>query len=388
MIVRCGACPKLPALAGLMLTSITLTGAVAAPGPAAPAEEPAFRRVALAPRYEGLVKSVAWSPGGDELLFADYRGHRLLRYGLDGKPRGEVGQLGGPTLELGSPEELRWVDGTLWLLARSLDFKEVLVRLDADLRPSDVLVLDDIPFGDGTVVHGLRGPAPYAGAIFAVATGRSGRTEDLYAVAALHQSPPAKLDVFVPYHLGDADAAMHGNYRDVVAEAAGHVYALAHTRRSHVEELWPRPRVLQAFPDGYRGLPPPPSGLMGEAAALTFLSNLAATPVAVGVYGGARHVYVLTRKPADGGGTLWLLHRIEPLADRLEGTLELPTRAADLLVAPGPAFWALVEKGPMKPGAVQSIASVVLVPSSLIEGTWPPKTGQVDPGSSATATVR
>ncbi|RMH25195.1 MAG: hypothetical protein D6692_11605, partial [Planctomycetota bacterium] len=86
-----------------------------------------------------------------------------------------------------------------------------------------------------------------------------------------------------------------------------------------------------------------------------------------GLYGWKDYLYVLTREPREDGGTRWSLHRIDPRADKLGRTVVLPTRSAHVVLAPGPRYWAVVEKGSVEADGGQTLDGLLLVPSSWIE---------------------
>ncbi len=87
----------------------------------------------------------------------------------------------------------------------------------------------------------------------------------------------------------------------------------------------------------------------------------------VGLYSWSNFLYMLSRKPGLGGGTTWLLQKIDPETDRIVSSFEIPTRANHLTVVPGPIEWAFIEKGPVRGFKDQDVNGIIFVPTRRIE---------------------
>jgi hypothetical protein len=92
----------------------------------------------------------------------------------------------------------------------------------------------------------------------------------------------------------------------------------------------------------------------------------------VGLYGWEGFLFVLTREPAQGGGTRWMIHKIDPRKDAVVGSSQIPTRANHLTVVPGPKKWAFLEKGRVQDWGRQRNDRVLFVPASRLRGSLSP----------------
>ena len=153
--------------------------------------------------------------------------------------------------------------------------------------------------------------------------------------------------------------------RPILAAVEGRGYALRFQEPPFLERIVPTARKLSAFPEGFGALPKMPEVRGAEAAAVRF-RVIERSAIPVNLFGRGASLYLLTRRPMPRG-TVWQLHQIEPQKDRLLRSLDLPTRAAHILLTPGPRFWAILEKGPVVRAGEQEISSMVLVPSGWIE---------------------
>lgn len=86
----------------------------------------------------------------------------------------------------------------------------------------------------------------------------------------------------------------------------------------------------------------------------------------VGLYGWGDSLYTLFRSPS-GGGTKWVMAKIDPKAEGIVSLFDIPTWANHLTVVPGPKEWAFIEKGPVRGHKDQDINSVLFVATSRIQ---------------------
>ena len=94
-----------------------------------------------------------------------------------------------------------------------------------------------------------------------------------------------------------------------------------------------------------------------------------------GIFGQGKYLYLLTRQPF-GSETQWLLHQIDPDAQRILGTVRLPTTAAFLSIAVAPDNWYLFERQEFLEWGKQIIKTVVRVPTAWIASAGRPSTGE------------
>lgn len=88
----------------------------------------------------------------------------------------------------------------------------------------------------------------------------------------------------------------------------------------------------------------------------------------VGLYGFDGFLYVLFRSPS-GGATKWVMNKVDPKADAIVASIDIPTRANHLTVVPGPREWAFIEKGPARGHKDQDVNSVLFVPTNRVKAT-------------------
>jgi hypothetical protein len=158
--------------------------------------------------------------------------------------------------------------------------------------------------------------------------------------------------------------ALHRFLGPTVAAAAGVPYALRFAEPSYLLSLRTRER-LAAFPPGFGTLPGVPVAAGAEADVPTARA-LAKSTLPVALYGSSDRLYVLTRQPTAAGKTAWRLHKVNPAKDVLEGSLTLPTMAADLRLVPGRNTWAVLEKAAPTASGRQKVPAVLLIPAAAI----------------------
>ena len=90
--------------------------------------------------------------------------------------------------------------------------------------------------------------------------------------------------------------------------------------------------------------------------------------IPVGLYGRNGLLYLLTREPKTGGGTgtLWQLFPIDPERSEVLAPIALPTNINHLTIVDSPGDWYIFEKGAVEPAGRQLIASMLVIPNSII----------------------
>lgn len=311
----------------------------------------------------------AWLDDARRMVLTDVGAGVLRQYDRDGGAVGTVARPGQGPLDFNRPS-------AIWSLRSGPLLKDGsrFLWLDEGLAPVRSHDMDDVPVAPGGTVRVLFESAAAKERIFGIGeallpdeTWRSGffslPVEDSASYELVRELPLRDRQEFDHYLMGDSHVAVLG----------GVGYFLAMDDRPFLLEARPgkEPRRLEAFPDGFEERPELPlhSGMTGAEVRYRAY-ELARLPV--GLYGQGDRLYVLTREPnpeADGGGTRWTLTRIDPDADRVEGSVVLPTRAAHLTLIPGPERWAVLEKGRVERYGVQPIPSMLLVPTAWIEAS-------------------
>lgn len=320
-------------------------------------EEPACLRLNFDPHPSWAI-SGAWGADGSELLLADILRGSLVAYGIPGGQGEEVGELSRPTV----------------ILARSEGYlvKEPpgrFVFLDHELEQTgsiDYQEVEPAKDRDGTRVANILELAVRGSEVVALATLRApGGVQGAFIKYRLEPEPGFE-------RLRAADIVTGREelfYRltgPAIAYAGESAYALRFRDRAYLEGVTGDPRRLDAFPTGFGELPSLPEP-RGAANAAEMFGAVERSILPVQLYGREEFLYLLTRRPKEPGHTLWELHQIDPVEDRLIRTLTLPTTAHHLFLVPGAERWALVEKGPVIGPGEQDIQRAVLVPSGWIE---------------------
>lgn len=298
---------------------------------------------------------------------------RIHRYSPTAEYRGAIMRPGRGPLDFGHPTHIEALEGGGYLLNDSGDR---FLRLDSEFHPESSFHFrhDEVRGFDGRLF-------PVRWAVF---------RNQLVAFAHL-QSQDGKPDQgYVVLDLGsrlswasrsEATSLQQLWREDELEESTGDLYTLlnssiAATTRGwfvlrlveppYILQLGPEKKRLVAFPSGFGKLPRLPENRGPSTTALRNKALERAT-VPVALLARGDNLYLLTREPREEGGTRWKVSSIDPVADRITHTVELPTTAPHLTVAPGPEHWALVEKDtPVRAGR-QDIGPMLLVPSRWIE---------------------
>jgi hypothetical protein len=111
------------------------------------------------------------------------------------------------------------------------------------------------------------------------------------------------------------------------------------------------------------------SGLQGPRDTVGLYQVIEQQTVPAGLYASDGFLFLLRRVEERSGEASWSIEKIDPAKGGVVHSTVLPSRAHHLTVIPGASRWALLEKGVVKGAGDQDVASVIFVPSWLIEGT-------------------
>lgn len=318
--------------------------------------EPVCRRVHI--DLPGVwLPDAAWSPDGLLLLASDVGAGRLLRFEDSGARLSDVVAPGSGPKEFNHPGLIYPTkDG---FLLRDQGVR--LLALDARGQPRG-LVATFYPWEAGvTSESALLGDD-----LVGLGSAHEEDGSRWFGYLRLASAPIRVLARGEAVPPAAAELPYYPALENSVAVASERAYALRYTTPPRIEELFPT-KKLSAFPPGFTPLPTIPAGSTLPGRSLEFEAFMSSARLPVKLLGYGPLLYLLTREPAPGGGIRWLLHRIDPVADRLEATLELPSRAPNLLVAPGPRDWALLEKSRASADDRVVLESIVLVPAPWLE---------------------
>lgn len=350
--------------------------APAAPPPEAAASAAGCRRVVLTDPRPGWAPAMAWSPDGARLLAPDPRAGEVFVYDAAGAPAGRLAAAGEGAPAYRNPGPLMPEGDGLVLQDGGLR----LATLDAGGTPRAVFDFAGRRYPGGREVGALfnwtltgRWVVGFADVRQADGSWRSG-----WYRLSRDRGPP-QIERLRAVGIEDPERLFY---------TLGHPYAASTGERAYVLRLDVEPHLLEvdgrapagsgarrlaAFPDGFARRPELPPLPRIEALAAVYAAEVRAT-MAVGLYARAGRLYVLTRRPGDGG-TVWELTGIDPASDRVVSQVRLPTAAPHLVAAPGPERWALLEKGPVLPLAEQTVRSLLLVPAEWVAGGGEPPPG-------------
>lgn len=252
-------------------------------------------------------------------------------------------------------------EGTLWLTNNNCQ----LLLLDPTLHDATLLSVRRWTLkGSGPVVD-VAEPHVVAQTLVAIveASGTAAHDGGFFGVASIRLGAE---ESFTPLRQVDrsTDAGRIVRQLPTLAAAADRAFALLFDDKPHLEQVYPAQRRLRIFPPGCAALSDLGRGVLDDF--WGFWRAFDKSPMAAGLVGWGQYLYVLTRQPLEAGEIRWLLYRMDPLADRIEGVVAIPSRAPYLLVIPGPRFWAIVERDlPLEP--VDRNSRVVVVPAARVE---------------------
>ncbi len=326
-------------------------------------------RFALTPEQPRWISSAAWVEARAQLLVVDPRQDSLMLY----NPAGQfVGTVDDPRIDASTPLRISAIEpapGRGFLLklvgSRMLWLNEDLTpessRRGIDLQAKATVRERHIgSLYSNWVIHDRHLVA------YGSVREPGGQGFALGFLAARLDGEPSSVRMLKPFAGNDYYSL---GYRLVGANERGAFFLVMAERPEIVEVQFEggyRLRTLRAFPAEFRNVPTLRTENLGPASTEPLFGELEGLSVPLGLFGQGRFVYVLTRKPADGGGTHWQLHQIDTDTDELTGAVRLPTTASHLTVVPTEGTWYLFERGRVGGGGRQEIGSLVAIPTAWI----------------------
>lgn len=345
-------------------------------------------RVDLEPRPTWVFSGL-WRERGAHLVLPDPGAQRLWLYDRAGRSTGTVQRTGSGALDFNRPVGL-WalapgelqagsaesaaeaVEEQLLLLSGGAQF----VWLDGKLEPQRAVNIDEVPPAPAGTVHAVFAWATPGDRIFGAGDALLPDGSWQRGLFVMPVVDPAAYRVVRDIPVEDRqefDFFLMGDQLITVLGDKGYFLVPAETPHLLEVDGEGASRRLASFPAGFERRPAFPLHGGFESAEIRYRAYEGA-PLAVGLYTGSRapRLFVLTRRPAGDAGTEWTMTRIDPAADRIEGSLVLPTHANHLTLVPGPERWAILEKGRVRHYGEQDIATLLLVPTAWIEGEESP----------------
>lgn len=132
-------------------------------------------------------------------------------------------------------------------------------------------------------------------------------------------------------------------------------------------------RVLDVIPEKYRVIPKLQTDTSIPNSEAAMFKEIEGLTIPMGLYGRNGLLYLLTREPKAGGGTLWQLFPINPDRPEVFDPIKLPTSMNHLTIVDSPLDWYIFEKGAVQPTGKQPIASMLVIPHSMIQNHSVPR---------------
>lgn len=180
------------------------------------------------------------------------------------------------------------------------------------------------------------------------------------------RSDPAKLQI-----LGDIPSASYYILgHQYLASMGGNDYAVLMSEHPVILEYARngRKRVLDVIPEKPYNVPKLKTVPTGPRSDEPMYREIEGLSIPVGLYAQDGLLYLLTRKPGQGRGTIWQLLQIDPRRGKVIGSpMLLPTIANHLTIAESAKEWFVFEKGAVQPAGNQQITTVLVIPSSGIK---------------------
>lgn len=121
---------------------------------------------------------------------------------------------------------------------------------------------------------------------------------------------------------------------------------------------------VDAMPEGYRQVPAVPRAER-SADALWVFKWIEEQKLPIGVYAQGGFVYLLLRDPL-GDETPWRLYKLDPVAERVIGSVPVPSLARHLSLVPGEHDWLLIERGAVEGLGSQHIDAITAMPEAWL----------------------
>lgn len=349
--------PALALLAASLLMAMFAHGASA---------EELCRRYRLPANFPRSLSAV--QTGGGELLVAAYEVGELRRLGATAEDLGVV--EGWAALGAGQVAAIREGAGG-FIVQQGMDR---LVWLDQALRVREVLDARRSR-GGTTQVEGIASlyfsdlvEIPGGLVAFGFLARETERQNQRRVFSLRLDAGPTLATVVEELAWASPGTSLQNLVRPMLANAAGGTYFLRLPEGPALVQVAPEHRVLSAFPAGFDQLPAiPESRDRQDDSARRAAAERATWPA--GIYSRGDHLFLLTRRARERGGTRWELHRVDPRSDRLLDRRELPTCAANLVLAPGPSRWLVLEQSATTAPGLPVESSLLAIAASWIEGT-------------------
>jgi hypothetical protein len=246
------------------------------------------------------------------------------------------------------------------------------LRFDAQAQVTQIESLEGwLAPSEGKLLGLTHTPVRFGGDLFAIAGVLIPPRTPRQGLVRFPAKPQAQLTWLREYKVDSVELQMVFEFPTLAATPRGAFFLDFSTEPPGVLELAPTFRRLRSFPPGFSRPPQTPPGLLGPDAHEAFMTGLEATPVPLGLFATGEKLILLTRRPKGKNQAHWELYRLDPTQDRLEGVLELPTEAAQLLIVPGDKRWLALELGPpMPPYRVRKLQALLEFPATVLADPW------------------
>jgi hypothetical protein len=322
----------------------------------------------------GWTISGSWSDDGSTLLVVDAFHNQVLRYSARGAYQGPVSQLKEGAIQGFTPSIMKGQGSSRYLeLAQAR-----MVRLDQNFSQVKAYNLKAESQREGESIEGIflwdlaANEAVVFGDIHRPSQQdldqqwRSGffripleAPKDFRSLNEISPKDPMRLF----YRLGNPLIASLGETSYILMmEEHPRIYR----NQKGAAQLEP----LNAFPESLDERPTLPSWKsLDDYAWLMRVVERSTMPVAL--FGWEGSLFVVGRHAEDGGTrTRWSLTKIDPQADRVVWTMDvpLPSTTHHVTVVPGPQQWAWIEKGVVRGLFNQDIDRVMFLPAEKLRG--------------------
>lgn len=333
-------------------------------------------QVKLSTRLDGWPRAAAWLDG-TTLLVTDVKDRRVLAVGAQGEVLSDIDKfVPRPNAELKSlqwPSRVRATEngfyihdkltGDIVLFDRWLQKEGSFTVKGRQIANGFTLqvVWDWTPMGDGILAFGdlKRSNGDWADSAF-LYFDNSGKSQIFYRLA------------------GDSEVRDHyigDTFHIAVIEDVGYILFLEETPKIVEVQLDQEGvRELGRFPEAFRMSPKFSRAHKGPRRMFDRFQAIEAGTMPVGLYAWNHYLYLLAKgsRNKGNGQTAWWLIKLDPQDGEDLSHAYLPTDAAHLTLAPGHAWWGIIEKSHVQyigSGAAPYMNSthVTFVPTSWIE---------------------
>ncbi|OQC35290.1 MAG: hypothetical protein BWX64_02523 [Acidobacteria bacterium ADurb.Bin051] len=188
---------------------------------------------------------------------------------------------------------------------------------------------------------------------------------------ALDYENPRGIERFGPLDFEDAvEERLFDLLASRLAACGDEAFLLRLTPEARVEQLGRAGRRLESFPEEFRHRPALASALQGSGDREQWDAAVrrARLPDSLYCVGKGGPLLLLARAPRKEGGVDWYVYPIDIRADRLLPRIELPTKASDILFAPGRTVWAVFDKAETTAFGNQPLTKLRVFPAPSFAG--------------------